>query len=260
MKSLRNRLFHFLGGIRLALVLIATTALFVIAGTFLESVTGSHRYAAYFTYSSPLFAALLWGFFTNILFASLRRWPFQWRHIPFLITHAGLLMILGGTLIKHSFGIQGSLLLVEGSGSHEILLPDTQAILVETRENSRQYPLSKSFFQGWTIAPQNEVKLLKYIPHVIEQQETWIKERRNPKSGQWEQWLILNGIDPLPLARLSDSHPVQAHLTAGEKPWNILAVSSEEPMVTARQVPAVAPLARLQIPPQVNSLPNNLSL
>ena len=90
------KFYHFLGSIKFAIILIASTALFVIAGTFLEAYTESHLFSASLTYQNPIFLALIWGFFLNILISALRRWPFQLKHIPFLITHLGLLMLLGG--------------------------------------------------------------------------------------------------------------------------------------------------------------------
>src|SRR5260221_329148 len=125
-----KRLFHFLGSIYFALTLITLTTLFVIAGTILESLTDSHQYAAAFTYDNPFFSALLSCYFINILFSALRRWPFQWKQTPFLITHFGLLMILSGVIIKNIWGIQGTLVVWEGSGSHELVLNRTQMIEV----------------------------------------------------------------------------------------------------------------------------------
>src|SRR5690349_19139388 len=132
MKYLRL-VYYFLGSIYFALILISVTALFVVAGTFLESATQSHRYAAMFTYDTPLFAALLWGFFINILLSATRRWPFRWKHIPFLITHWGLLMVLGGVLAKHYYGLQGSMTLLEGTASQEVVEANTYAIHLDKK-------------------------------------------------------------------------------------------------------------------------------
>ena len=101
----------FLGSVYLAIILIALTALFVIWGTWLKSTTSSHLYASQLTYGSPFFVALLCGFFVNILVATLRRWPFKLKQIPFLITHLGLLMVLGGVILKMLMGTQGSMIL-----------------------------------------------------------------------------------------------------------------------------------------------------
>lgn len=192
------KIYHFLGSLPLALFLIAAAAFFVIAGTFLESATGSHRFAAHFTYSSPLFAILLAGFFINILFAALRRWPFKARHIPFLVTHLGLLMVIGGAMIKHFHGIQGTMRISEGSGSEEIFLSNTQSILVESKDPPKQflYPLKKSLTGQWRLSPAKDsplaLSLQRYIPHCIEYREVWKtdasgilrRERLGPDDGQ----------------------------------------------------------------------------
>ena len=142
-----SRLYHFLGGIVFALLLIATTACFVILGTFLESATDSHRYASQFTYGSPLFSMLLCGFFINIFISAIRRFPFKKSHIPFLITHLGMLMVLAGVLTKNLVGIQGTMIILEGNGSEEIFLKDTPSILIESKSNKNPqfYTLIPSF-------------------------------------------------------------------------------------------------------------------
>ncbi|MCE5315857.1 MAG: hypothetical protein LLG04_00660 [Parachlamydia sp.] len=190
------KLYHFLGSLPLALFLIAATTLFVITGTFLESSSGSHRFAAHFTYSSPLFGILLGGFFINILISALRRWPFKKRHIPFLITHAGLLMVIGGAMIKHVYGIQGTMRISEGSGSEEVLLADTQAILVESKDHQSLYPIKQTLTGRWRLSQPKDaplqLALTSYIPHATEHREIWKadgtgrlqRERLEPDAGQ----------------------------------------------------------------------------
>lgn len=153
-----KKLYHFFGGITFAVILIATVTLFVIVGTFLESATGSHRYASQFTYQNPLFLFFLGCFFINILFSATRRYPFKKRHIPFLITHLGLLMILTGCFVKSFWGFQGEMIISEGSGSHEIILPGTFTLKVEP--------------------PNRDLKIIteKICPNCIENYESWIKE------------------------------------------------------------------------------------
>ncbi len=195
---------RFLGSVTFALLLIGVTALFVIAGTFIESVTGSHRFAAHFTYSSPHFAWLLVGFFINILVSALRRWPFKKRHIPFLITHTGLLMILSGALIKNHYGIQGVMRIAEGSGSSEILIPDTHALLVESKEG-REY---------FSVPVQSlHLNQVATLPHSIEKRETWIKGEQ----------LSIAGLPPIPVGT-----SVKAHLVPESEPWTIWALDLSE--------------------------------
>ncbi len=169
-------IFKFLGSLPFALVLIALTLLFVIAGTFLESWTDSHLFAAHLTYQNPVFQLLLWLYFTNILFSALSRYPFQKKHIPFLITHLGLLLLLLGVFVKNHFGVQGSLALAEGSGSSNILLPNTYALHIESPQSSSLIALKKA-----TLGPIQtnqdvlELTLLEWTPHVQERYEGFIK-------------------------------------------------------------------------------------
>lgn len=210
-----KRLFHFLGGIHLAIALIGAAAAIVVAGTLLESLTGSHLFAARWTYESPFFQLLLSLFFINILFSALRRWPFQIRHIPFLITHVGLLMIIGGTMIKNRFGLQGQMSVWEGSASRQVLLPHTYAIYLEGKEpgirqvKSSMMPLD-SFRQNIFFPhhfPDVKCKLIGYAPHAAEKPEAWIKESKG----------YLSGFPPLPVQNWDISQPLppgSSHLRA----------------------------------------------
>ncbi|MEI8365018.1 MAG: hypothetical protein WCF65_01250 [Parachlamydiaceae bacterium] len=185
--------YHFLGSVYFALILIATVALFVVAGTFLESATQSHRYAALFTYGSPFFSVLLWGFFINILFAATRRWPFRVGHIPFLTTHLGLLMILAGVLIKLYCGVQGSMTVIEGSGSHEILEPNSYSVYVRSRVGDAvmRYPLKRqlSGYFDPVIADRSDglsLRISEFYPHSSEQLATQLEGTIVPLNSKLE--------------------------------------------------------------------------
>lgn len=169
-------LFHFLGGVHFAIILIAFTLLFVIAGTFLESWTDSHLFAAELTYNSPIFSFLLWLYFINILFAALRRWPFQKQQIPFLLTHLGLLMILSGTFVKTQFGTQGQMGLAEGVESNSLFLPNSYALQIESREQSALVPLRYKQKGPLKTPFDLKVTVLDWAPHAAEEMQSWIHE------------------------------------------------------------------------------------
>lgn len=226
MKLVRT-LYHFLGGVHFALILIASVALFVILGTFIESWTQSHRYAAFFTYDHPLFAALLWGFFINILFSALRRWPFRKRHIPFLITHLGLLMILAGVLTKHYFGIQGTMGLHEGTAADEILLANTYAIQIEAKDDPLiRHPLPKDPHRNLGTFMQTEgplsIRLVEYCPHCKEYLTSWVKG----------SYAYIGAYPPMPLFAFEEEKiPAagQAKLHDSNTPWDLYALKTAHP-------------------------------
>jgi hypothetical protein len=144
-------LWNFLGSIWLAILLLTTTAIWVILATIIESKTGSHLAASSFAYDHVFFKFLLVGYFINILVSSLKRYPYKKRHIPFLITHLGLLMVIGGTFVKIRYGVQGTVILLEGSGSHTLVYPNTKAVHIQQRapKKSLQWDLTNGdVFEG----------------------------------------------------------------------------------------------------------------
>lgn len=157
----------FLGSFRFALVLIALSALGVIAGTVLESRTDSHGVAEDWIYGNPLFQALLGGYFINIFLSTLSRRPFKRRHIPFIITHIGLLMIISGVFIKSFAGTQGHMQLIEGSFTDDLILPNVRALAVRSRDK--------------TISiPEKELTIKAFFPHAEELVYGWNKDEKIP--------------------------------------------------------------------------------
>ncbi len=210
------KLFRFLGSVYFAILLILLAACYAIMGTFIESGTSSHQYAARLTYNNPAFNLLLCGFFCNIFISTCRRWPFRLRHIPFIMTHLGLLMILGGVLMKNYFGRQGSMQIMEGTGQDEIYIAHRPALLLEKRNAFRSLP-EKSVIPlplPSTAAKDLSIETVSYYPHSKEIIETWIKGDCG----------VLFGLPPFPL-----NTPIQARLTA-PVPWTFVALQSENPL------------------------------
>lgn len=244
-------LFHFLGGIHFAIALILTAALTVIAGTLLESKTGSHLLAARWTYEHLFFQLLLAFFFINILFSALRRWPFRKKHIPFLITHLGLLMIISGTIVKNRFGLQGQMSVWEGSGSQQVMLPQTYALHLEGKDPSstgtQASLVTLSSFKPGTYFPYHfpdlKFKIIGYAPHVKEKPEAWIKEEK----------AYLSGIPPIAVATWEPSSPFpegSIHLKAyGStfQPFKIIALRTGDLQEALRQAYLQGLILRIQM-------------
>lgn len=208
-----KKLIILLGSAPFAITLIGATALFVIAGTFIESKTESHRFAALFTYGSPLFSILLWLLFVNILVSALRRWPFQKKHIPFLMTHLGLLMILSGVIIKNHYGIQGTMSLLEGGTSQHLLLPDTYAIYVQDKIDRSVFEIKENqLAQVNRVHPNLKVDLSGFYPHSEQKMEGWIKGKQG----------VISGMPPFPVA--NDELRLCCRARFQDKDWNIYAL------------------------------------
>lgn len=220
-----KKAYHFLGSIHFAITLITSVAILTIAGTFIESKTNSHRYAAALTYENPFFIFLLWCFFINILVSALRRWPFKMRHIPFLITHTGLLMILGGVLVKSYFGTQGSMAIMEGSASHEILQPGTYMVQLDPfgeKNRAHQYAITQNFLGRFHLKNLTEanlkLELVNYFPHSKESFQTWVRESQG----------FISGLAPFPVFEWNQNQqnlPISMQID----PWEVYAFHTTDP-------------------------------
>lgn len=171
-------IFHFLSSVYFAALLIAVTAGLVIAATLIEGHYGAHEAAAELIYHSWMFNLLLSGFFINILCSTLKRWPFQRKHIPFILTHLGLLMVIAGTAIKNIWGLQGAMHLVEGGASSEVSLSGTQAIHVD----GASYPIRPPL--DFTTAGGMSVRLKHFLPHARLEYNGW----NRLKEGTFKLW------------------------------------------------------------------------
>lgn len=191
----------FLGSLFFTIILLAITLLFVIIGTFLESSTRSHLFAAKLTFQNPFFQLLFWLYFINILFAAITRFPFKTKHIPFLLTHLGLLLLFLGIFLKNHYGVQGAMLLSEGTGSSTILLANTYSLEIESPRKRTIVQLKPGVRSIQTGHDRLECSLLEWVPHAEESYEGFIKGK----------WAHLVGLPPIPIDGMLETAEYKIH-------------------------------------------------
>src|SRR6516165_6533679 len=91
-----DAVYHFLASLKLAVISISSLALALALGTFFERSYGTSA-AQDYVYQSTWFAFLLAFLAINILCAALIRYPWKKRQTGFVITHAGLLILILGS-------------------------------------------------------------------------------------------------------------------------------------------------------------------
>ncbi len=116
-----EKIWSILISLKLAVLVIASLAITLSAATILESKYDT-RTAQYFVYRAGWFYALLSLLGLNILAVALSRLPWKKKHIPFLMAHAGILMILTGSWLTYVSGVDGSIRIGEGEVSSTVEL------------------------------------------------------------------------------------------------------------------------------------------
>jgi hypothetical protein len=96
---------HMLGSLHVAVILLITIAGLIAFATVMESKFDS-SVARYYIYDNPLFMFWLLVLALNLLCAALTRWPWQRKHVGFVVTHAGIISMLLGSVIGHTMGFE----------------------------------------------------------------------------------------------------------------------------------------------------------
>ncbi len=108
---------EFLASLRLAVILLSILVVVLAVATFIEKGIGpaASQFAVYQSWWFYLLGTLLG---INILFAALIRYPWKRYQTGFVITHAGLLVLLIGCLVSALGGVEATLSVQEGALNH----------------------------------------------------------------------------------------------------------------------------------------------
>lgn len=101
--------------------------------TFLEASRG-RDYTQWYVYHSTWFLLLLALLGICVLSAAAVRFPWKPRQAGFLITHAGLLVLLTGAVITYFYGQEGSVIIREGETADRLRIGDFSQIAVTWRD------------------------------------------------------------------------------------------------------------------------------
>src|SRR5262249_55716161 len=106
------RLVRLLGSLQVAVVGLTLFAFVLAIGTIVESWY-SGKVAGDLVYRTWWFDSLLLALGVNIFFAAAKKWRWKKHQTGFLITHVGLLCLVGGGLVSSIGGVDSLLVLVD---------------------------------------------------------------------------------------------------------------------------------------------------
>ncbi len=136
----------FFASVKLAIIVLATLMAVLATGTIIESLHGTDA-ARILIYESPWFSLVLLVLGINLAFAAVDRYPWKIKHTGFVITHAGIILILIGSFMTQRGMIDGQMPLAEGETDYRISLPEPLLyIFSEKEQTSRFVNLKKQAF------------------------------------------------------------------------------------------------------------------
>ncbi len=115
------RPFRFLGSLKVAVPTLVTIAGVLAWGTIYEARFGTAAVQR-FVYGSWWFQGILSFLAVNLATAAFLRYPWKRKHIPFVLAHIGIILILTGGILGGRFGVQGQMIIPEGESSDSLQL------------------------------------------------------------------------------------------------------------------------------------------
>jgi hypothetical protein len=136
-----------LASLKLAVCLIIVLGMVIAVATFLETVHG-RAYSQWFVYHSSWFMGLLTLLGASVFSAAYVRLPWKRHQSGFVITHAGLLVLLAGAIVSYQGGFEGQITLLEGASTNQLTLNDRSQITAYWVDRPHDRPYVFTFDSG----------------------------------------------------------------------------------------------------------------
>jgi hypothetical protein len=136
--SVAWQVIHWMGSLQLALVLLSTIALACAIATFTESNFNA-KIAQTYIYKAPWFQLWLGVLCINLFCVTLTRWPWQKRHVGFVVTHYGIITLLIGAVVGMQTGFEGNITLHKDAPSVGRVTTNRSIIQLESPADSGIY-------------------------------------------------------------------------------------------------------------------------
>jgi hypothetical protein len=127
---------HLLGSLNVAVILLVSIAALIAFATIMESRFDT-AVARYYIYDNPLFTLWLVVLVLNLLCAAFTRWPWQRKHVGFVVTHAGIILMLTGAMIGRAWGFEAFVTLDKTKPPEHQLVTKDDVLTIGTSEGLR---------------------------------------------------------------------------------------------------------------------------
>jgi len=193
-----REIFKFLASLKLALLLLSVIIVASMMGTFYESGFNA-EVAKKYIYNAPWFNVWLGLLCINLFSVAAIRYPWKPHQTGFVITHAGIIILLIGGMIDRQYGIEGNVRLNRGQPATNVLeLPEEDLLVSVNGESAKTKLIAKSMvtpgdFKINIASPSNDVKveIVDKFPPLIQ------LVMQGLPMGRFEKWMFLPDSEDL---------------------------------------------------------------
>lgn len=149
---LKKHIIKFASSLKLAVGIMAYLAAWIAWGTIVESKYDAEA-AKKTVYDTPMMLIGMAMLATSLIAVMVDRWPWKKKHIPFILAHIGILILLFGSVLTMKYGLDGSMTVDIGGQSGSVVLPQETDVVVYA-----------SFGGGMTRYSEQAVDFFRYPP------------------------------------------------------------------------------------------------
>lgn len=174
--------YKFFGSLKLALGILFALIVVFAAGTLIESKHGAET-AKILVYDAPWFTIIGFLLAMNVSASAIDRLPWKRKHIGFVMTHTGIIIILIGSFITKISMVDAQLPIAEGKTVNEITFTDPVLQIISQSEPGRiwQTALERKPFPWQGEERLSEEGLAGELPFNVELTHYYPKGRLNEK-------------------------------------------------------------------------------
>lgn len=199
--TLYKKSIKFLSSLKLAVIVILLIAIASSIGTFVES-----RYDAFaaqkLVYKTWWMYGILGLLAVNLTAVMVDRWPWKWKHAPFISAHIGILLLLAGSILTYQFGLDGTMRFEIGQSQRTVTLPDMEVRVHSSFDGTRftkLYQKNVDFFlkppsleKPYSVPlgggnQSGDIRVVDYKKYTIPQKSIVSAEGDNVSQRQLEQ-------------------------------------------------------------------------
>lgn len=171
-----KKFLKFLASLKLAVLVLLSLATLIAVGTIVEAKYDA-EIASKLVYRTPWMFGILGLLAVNLSAVMVDRWPWKRRHVPFLLAHMGILILLFGGWMTMRFGLDGHMRVGIGERNRWVIIPETELTLWSSFDGDRFTKLFESEVDFFLNPPEKNpielstdvgpLRIVGYKPFVI---------------------------------------------------------------------------------------------
>lgn len=194
---LPNKL-KFLASIKLAVFILLSMGVISAVGTFYESLYNAD-YAKLVVYQSFWMVSVQILLAINLSAVMVDRLPWKQRHLPFLLAHIGIIMVLAGSVVTYYYGVDGVMLFPLGGKNRFVQVNEKEFSVYTSFDGNRFTTLLNedvNFFKNdpkktkteFNVSSDAKVEVLDY--YVFAESKSQVLNSENKEDGPAVRFFI----------------------------------------------------------------------